>query len=89
MSDRQLTVAAPAERTIRRLPSRVATAIVASMVGPLLTAPERVGEPLPREPADHHSARRGAHRIVYRTDAETNTVNVIRIDYRADVYRSR
>ncbi len=89
MSNWQLTVAAPAERTIRRLPDRVATAIAEFMVGPLLTAPERVGKPLQRELAGYHSARRGAYRIVYRIDAKTNTVNVIRIDHRADVYRSR
>jgi hypothetical protein len=42
-----LQVAASAERTLARLPDRVAVAVVKFMLGPLLETPERVGAPLP------------------------------------------
>ena len=84
-----LQVAASAERTLSRLPEGVAAAIVEFLVGPLLKAPERVGRPLQRELAGYHSARRGAYRIVYRILAEDHVVRVVRIEHRADVYRTR
>jgi mRNA-degrading endonuclease RelE of RelBE toxin-antitoxin system len=67
----------------------VAAAIVEFLVGPLLEAPERVGKPLQRELAGYHSARRGAYRIVYRILDDDRVVRVVRIEHRADVYRSR
>jgi mRNA interferase RelE/StbE len=51
--------------------------------------PHRVGKPLARELAGYHSARRGAYRVVYRIDEPARTVHVVRIDHRADVYRTR
>ncbi|MFO7589390.1 MAG: type II toxin-antitoxin system RelE/ParE family toxin [Acidimicrobiia bacterium] len=84
-----LQVAASAERTLSRLPEGVAAAIVEFLVGPLLEAPARVGKPLQRELAGYHSARRGAYRIVYRIVTEHHVVRVVRIEHRADVYRSR
>jgi len=85
----RLAVAPSAERVLARLPNRAAAAIVESMVGALLEEPERVGRPLQRELAAYLSARRGAYRIVYRLDRKTQTVRVVRIDHRADVYRPR
>ena len=84
-----LQVAASAERTLSRLPEGVAAAIVEFLVGPLLEAPERVGRPLQRELAGYHSARRGAYRIVYRILHDDHVVRVVRIEHRADVYRTR
>lgn len=84
-----LQVAASAERDLARLPERVAIAIVEFMIGPLSDEPERVGKPLQRELAGYHSARRGAYRIGYRIDALNDTVRVVRIEHRADVYRNR
>ncbi len=89
MTDWRLVVAGPAERTLRRLPERVAAAIVEFMLGPLLDAPEQVGKPLQRELAGYHSARRGASRIVYRIDAKDEVVAVVRIEHRSQAYRSR
>lgn len=83
----RLLVAPAAERTLARLPERVAAAIVEFMVGPLLEEPRRVGKPLQRELDGYWAARRGAYRIVYRVDDEASTVRVVRIDHRADVYR--
>lgn len=84
-----LAVAASAERALDRLPEKVAAATVEFMLGPLLEAPRRVGHPLQRELSGLWSARRGAYRIVYELDDATRTVQVVRIDHRADVYRPR
>jgi mRNA-degrading endonuclease RelE of RelBE toxin-antitoxin system len=59
------------------------------LAGALLDNPQRVGKPLARELAGYHSARRGAYRVVYRIDERARTVHVVRIDHRADVYRTR
>lgn len=85
----RLLVAPAAERTLARLPERVAAAIVEFMIGPLLEEPRRVGKPLQRELEGYWSARRGAYRVVYRVDDEADAVRVVRIDHRADVYRQR
>jgi mRNA interferase RelE/StbE len=82
-----LLVAPAAERTLARLPERVAAAIVEFMIGPLLEEPRRAGKPLQRELDGNWSARRGAYRVVYRIDDEASAVRVVRIDHRADVYR--
>jgi mRNA interferase RelE/StbE len=84
-----LQVAASAERSLSRLPERVAVAIVEFLVGPLLEDPKRIGRPLQRELADYRSARRGAYRIVYRVVDEASVVRVVRIEHRSDVYRTR
>ncbi|MCJ7671058.1 MAG: type II toxin-antitoxin system RelE/ParE family toxin [Acidimicrobiia bacterium] len=89
MTQWSLQVAASAERTLSRLTEGVAAAIVEFLVGPLLESPERVGEPLQRELAGYHSARRGAYRIVYRILTDDHVVRVVRIEHRADVYRTR
>jgi mRNA interferase RelE/StbE len=83
----QLALAGSAERTLARIPDRVAAAVVEFLVGPLLEAPERVGKPLRYKLKGYWSARRGAYRIVYRLDHNERTVRVVRIEHRADVYR--
>jgi mRNA-degrading endonuclease RelE of RelBE toxin-antitoxin system len=84
----QLALASSAERTLARLPARVAAAVVEFLVGPLLEAPERGGKPLGYELEGYWSARRGAYRIIYRLDNDAHTVRVVRIEHRADVYRA-
>ena len=84
----RLLVAPAAERTLARLPERVAAAIVEFMIGPLLEEPQRVGKPLQRELEGYWSARRGAYRLVYRIDDKASTIRVVRVDHRADIYRS-
>jgi mRNA interferase RelE/StbE len=85
----KLVVAAAAERSLDRLPPKVAVAIVEFMLEPLIETPRRVGHPLHRELAGLWSARRGAYRIVYELDEIEWAVEVVRIDHRADVYRPR
>jgi mRNA-degrading endonuclease RelE of RelBE toxin-antitoxin system len=89
MTSWRLVVAPSAERSLARIPEKVVPAIVEFMVGPLLEDPHRVGKPLVRELAGYTSARRGAYRIVYRSVEETSRVEVVRIDHRARVYRTR
>ena len=82
-------LAATAERSLERLPPKIAVATVEFMLGPLIEAPRQVGHPLRRELAGLWSARRGAYRIVYELDEVERVVEVVRIDHRADVYRTR
>jgi len=89
-----LSLAFPARRLLaeappRGLPVAVAAAVTEFLTGALLDHPHRVGKPLARELAGYHSARRGAYRVVYRIDEPARTVHVVRIDHRADVYRTR
>lgn len=71
------------------LPLAVAAAVTEFLTGALLDNPHRVGKPLTRELTGYHSARRGAYRVIYRIDETKQAVHVVRIDHRADVYRTR
>lgn len=84
----RLVVAATAERALARLPLPAAAAVVEFMVGALVESPRRVGHPLRRELAGLWAARRGPYRIIYEIDDTGSVINVLRIDHRADVYRS-
>lgn len=84
-----IAFAAPARRALRRLPEKVATAIVEFLYGSLAANPHRVGKPLQLQLAGLHSARRGDYRVIYRIDADNHRVEVVAIEHRADVYRPR
>jgi mRNA interferase RelE/StbE len=73
----------------RGLPVAVAAAVTEFLTGALLDNPHRVGRPLARELAGYHYARRGAYRVIYRIEEPIRTVHVVRIDHRADIYRTR
>jgi mRNA interferase RelE/StbE len=87
MPDYALLVTSPAQRTLDRLPERVAAAIAELLTGDLLAAPRRVGKPLRRELMGIWSARRGSYRVLYEIDEGKQRVVVLRIDHRADIYR--
>ena len=89
MTQWRLVVAASAVPGLNRLPPTVASAIVEFMVGPLVDNPHRVGKPLLRELSGYLAARRGAYRIIYRVNEDAGIVEVVRIDHRSRVYRSR
>ena len=82
MTNWRLVVAPSAERSLARLPEKVAPAVVEFMLGPLLENPQRVGKPLLRELPGYMSARRGAYRIVYQINEERTTVEIVLIDHR-------
>lgn len=73
-----------AKRALRRLPEKVATAVVEFVYGPLAENPHRVGHALRFELDGLHSARRGDFRVIYRI---TDVVTIVAIDHRADIYR--
>ncbi len=65
------------------------SAILGFVYGDLAAHPRRVGKPLRRELAGSFSARRGPYRILYDIDDATQTVRILRVDHRSDVYRPR
>jgi mRNA-degrading endonuclease RelE of RelBE toxin-antitoxin system len=67
----------------------VAAAAFEFCAGPLAESPRRVGKPLFGPLAGCLGARRGTYRVVYLIDDEARTVDVVDIDHRADIYRSR
>ncbi|MHB8290692.1 MAG: type II toxin-antitoxin system RelE family toxin [Acidimicrobiales bacterium] len=88
MSFRVVVARTAARQLAERLPEAVAGACVEFIFGALAEHPHRVGAPL-RKPFDGQwRARRGEYRVRYRLDEHTETVYVLDVDYRRDVYRS-
>jgi len=80
---------ASAQRDLRRLPEKIATAAVEFIYTTLAENPQRLGRELHLELAAHYSARRGDYRIIYRIDDTAHDVFVVTIDHRSDSYRPR
>ncbi|ADG76889.1 Plasmid stabilization system OS=Tsukamurella paurometabola (strain ATCC 8368 / DSM / CCUG 35730/ CIP 100753 / JCM 10117 / KCTC 9821 / NBRC 16120 / NCIMB 702349 / NCTC 13040) OX=521096 GN=Tpau_0239 PE=3 SV=1 [Tsukamurella paurometabola] len=78
-----------ARRALRRLPTKVAAAIVEFITGPLADNPHRLSKPLRNEYDGYRSARRGDYRVLLRVDNSTRRVLIIDIDHRAHIYRPR
>lgn len=78
-----------ARRDLARIPPRIVPAIIEFVYGDLAANPRRVGKPLKRELAGSYSARRGPYRILFDFDQDAETVQILKIDHRADVYRTR
>lgn len=76
-----------AQRDLRRLPEKIARAVVEFVYGSLADNPERVGRALQLELAGHHAARRGDYRVTYTIDRSAGRVLIVYVDHRADVYR--
>ncbi|MDR0283396.1 MAG: type II toxin-antitoxin system RelE/ParE family toxin [Propionibacteriaceae bacterium] len=69
------------------LPPSVGAAVWQFVNGALADQPWRVGKPLRGELEGLWSARRGEYRVIYRVVGET--VQIMRVGHRADVYRPR
>jgi mRNA-degrading endonuclease RelE of RelBE toxin-antitoxin system len=80
---------APARRALRRLPEKVASAVVEFCYGSLAANPHRVGKPLRLGLEGLHSARRGDYRVIYHIDYQNQRVDIVAIEHRADIYRPR
>lgn len=78
-----------ARRHLNKLSEKVRDVAIATMLGSMSENPRRSGKPLVGQLEGLWSARRGDFRIVYEIDDETNTIVVLRIQHRADVYRPR
>lgn len=83
----RLAVAGEARRGLRRLPEKVAAAIVEFVSFALADNPHRVSKPLTGDLAAYRSARRGDYRVIIRIDEPQHTVLVVRVDHRAHAYR--
>lgn len=79
--------AGSARRGINRMPEKAAAAAIEFCFGALASNPRRVGKLLTRDLADHHTARRGDYRVIYRIDDDAHLVYVVRVEHRSDVYR--
>lgn len=84
----RLVMASTVERALARLPEKAAAAVVEFVTGALVEKPRAVGHPLRRELIGLWVARRGPYRVVYEIDDDAGVVSVLRVDHRADVYRS-
>jgi mRNA interferase RelE/StbE len=80
---------APARRALARLPEKVATAAVEFLYGSLAANRHRVGKPLKLGLAGLYSAHRGDYRVIYRIDDHDQSIDVVAIEHRSDVYRPR
>ena len=78
-----------AGRDLQSVPPRILPAIIEFVYGDLSRNPQWVGKALERDLAGFHSARRGPYRILYSIDEEHNSISILRVDHRADVYRPR
>lgn len=85
----QIVFSATARRDLASIPPRIVAAIVEFIYGDLAAHPRRVGKPLARELTGSFSARRGSYRVLYDIDDATESVNILRVDHRSDVYRPR
>jgi mRNA interferase RelE/StbE len=81
--------AAPARRSMARIPEKAAIAAIEFIYGALADSPHRAGRALRWELEGLHSARRGDYRIVYRIDDDRRVVVIETIAHRADIYRRR
>ena len=78
---------AAAGRALVRLPEKVAASAIDFIYGPLTQHPRRVGRPLRFELEGKYSAHRGDYRVIYQLDEGRQTVVIVAIGHRADVYR--
>lgn len=87
MTDYEIFLLPSAQRLLRRLPEKVATAVVEFLYGTLAANPRRVGKELSLDYAGLWSARRGEYRVLYRIDEDIRRIEVEVIEHRADAYR--
>lgn len=84
-----VVMASPALWNLEHTPPRYAAAILEFIYAVLPENPARLGKPLERELEGLHGARRGDYRVVYEIREDDESVLIVRIDHRAQVYRSR
>jgi mRNA-degrading endonuclease RelE of RelBE toxin-antitoxin system len=71
------------------MPEKGVMACLEFCLGPLAHDPKKLGKALGDDLVGYRVARRGMYRIVYELVPEARTIKVVRIEHRADVYRSR
>ena len=91
MSEAAFAVAwtGPAQRTLRRLPTKAATAPVEFIYGSLAGHAQQVGTPLRSGLAGLRSARRGGYRVIYRINTGEHRIEIVAIGHRAGACTAR
>ncbi len=89
MNAYRVEVAGPAKRALRRLPTKVAAAIIEFIAGPLAENPQRLTKPLTGDLAGLRSGRRGDYRVLLQIHEDVKLILVVDIDHRAHIYRPR
>jgi mRNA interferase RelE/StbE len=84
-----IAASATALREAGKLPPKIYEAVTEFLHGDLARNPRRVGHELRGPYAGIYSARRGTYRIVYQIDDASQTVTVITVGARSDIYRPR
>lgn len=87
MTFRVVMARTAAKRLAEHLPEAVAAACVEFIYGPLAANPHRVGAPLRKPFEGQWRARRGQYRVRYRIDDRNQTVYILDVDHRRDIYR--
>ena len=75
------------QKSITKLPPKITDAVLEFLYSQLAENPHRVGKPLHNRWKGYHSARRSSYRIIYQIFDATVTVEIVKVAYRADVYR--
>lgn len=78
-----------AQRSLRKVPTKVGHAVIEFVYGPLAENPQRVGKALRLDLAGLHSARRGDFRVIYRISSDADRIDIVAIEHRSDAYRRR
>lgn len=86
-SPHRVRISARAERDLLRLPEKIGAACLEFVLGPLAENPYRLGGPLRGQLEGLRSARRGSYRVIYRVDDVQQSIEVVDINHRRDVYR--
>jgi len=84
----RIRVMPTAQRQLRGLPERYATAVV-ELLPAIAANPKRLGKPLRFELEGRWAARRGPYRVIYTLDEKAHAVIVLAVAHRADAYRPR
>jgi mRNA interferase RelE/StbE len=84
----QIRVMSTAQRQLRQLPERYATAVI-ELLPAIAANPRRLGKPLKFEFEGRWAARRGPYRVIYEIDEKAGIVRVLAVAHRSDVYRRR
>ncbi len=78
-----------AQRALEQLPEKVSTACIEFVYSALARNPRRVGKPLRFELTSVYGARRGDYRVLYVIQDEEESITVVAVQHRADIYRTR
>lgn len=85
----RVEVAPAAIRALRRLPGKIAAAVIEFITGPLSANPQPLSKRLVDDLAGYHSARRGDYRILLRINESDRMLLIVDIAHRAHAYRRR